>query len=90
MPTFKTFVPLAGNSTRFGPDTTQVRDYTYDDGIEAKLESTINFGKVASCFICVLRTFFTYLFWPARKQQYKHLKPRITVTGRSQKFQLRL
>jgi hypothetical protein len=37
-------VPLAGNSTRLGPDTSQVRDYTYGGGLETKLESGINFG----------------------------------------------
>ena len=37
-------VPLAGNSTRLGPDTSQVRDYTYGGGLETKLETGINFG----------------------------------------------
>jgi len=37
-------VPLAGNSTRLGPDTSQIRDYTYDGGMETKLESGINLG----------------------------------------------
>ena len=37
-------VPLAGNSTLLGPDTSQVRDYTYGGGVETKLESGINFG----------------------------------------------
>jgi hypothetical protein len=37
--------PLAGNSTRFGPDTSQVRDYTYNDGLEAKYETALDFGE---------------------------------------------
>jgi len=37
-------IPLAGNSTLLGPDTSQVRDYTYGGGVETKLESGINFG----------------------------------------------
>ena len=35
-------VPLAGNSTRLGPDTSQFRDYTYDGGMETKLETGLN------------------------------------------------
>ena len=38
-------VPLAGNSTRFGPDTTQLRDYNYGGGAESKLECTLNIGS---------------------------------------------
>jgi hypothetical protein len=38
-------VPLAGNSTQFGPDTLQLRDYNYGGGAESKLESTLNFGS---------------------------------------------
>jgi hypothetical protein len=37
-------VPLAGNSTKLGPDTSQVRDYNYGGGIEGKLETGINLG----------------------------------------------
>jgi len=37
-------IPLAGNSTRFGPDTSQFRDYNYGGGLEAKVESTITLG----------------------------------------------
>jgi hypothetical protein len=36
------FVPLAGNSTRLGPDTSQIRDYNYADGMETKLETGLN------------------------------------------------
>lgn len=38
------FVPLAGNSTKLGPDTSGVRDYNYGGGIEGKLESGLNLG----------------------------------------------
>jgi hypothetical protein len=37
-------VPLAGNSTRLGPDTSQFRDYNYGGGAEGKFESTLNLG----------------------------------------------
>ena len=38
-------VPLAGNSTRFGPDTSEFRDYPFGGGIEGKIEETLNIGK---------------------------------------------
>ena len=50
-------VPLAGNSTRYGPDTSQVRDYNYGGGLGGKLENTIEFGKWASA------TFVGYYYW---------------------------
>jgi Domain of unknown function (DUF3943) len=72
-------VPLAGNSTRFGPDTSQVRDYTYNDGIEAKFESTINFGKYASAsFVYYYFLMHTY-FGSAGNNNISILKPRITL-----------
>ena len=40
-------IPFAGNSTQFGPDTTQFRDYNFGYGYEGKFESTLNLGKYA-------------------------------------------
>jgi hypothetical protein len=50
-------VPLAGNSTRLGPDTSQFRDYNYGGGAEGKLETTLNLGGWASV------TFRGYYYW---------------------------
>ena len=50
-------VPLAGNSTRLGPDTSQFRDYNYGGGAEGKLETTLNLGGWASA------TFRGYYYW---------------------------
>ena len=50
-------VPLAGNSTRYGPDTSQVRDYNYGGGMEGKLESALELGRWASA------TFIGYYYW---------------------------
>jgi len=50
-------VPLAGNSTRLGPDTSQFRDYNYGGGAEGKLETTLNLGGWVSV------TFRGYLYW---------------------------
>jgi hypothetical protein len=50
-------VPLAGNSTQFGPDTTQIRDYNYGGGAESKLECYLNIGSYLGL------TFTGYYFW---------------------------
>ena len=50
-------VPLAGNSTQYGPDTSQFRDYNYGGGLGGKLESTLELGRWASA------TFIGYYYW---------------------------
>jgi hypothetical protein len=50
-------VPLAGNSTQVGPDTSQFRDYNYGGGAEGKLETTLNLGGWANV------TFRGYYYW---------------------------
>lgn len=50
-------VPFGGLSGRFGPDTTQVRDYDYAGGAEIKLESTFNIGGWVGL------TFLGYYWW---------------------------
>jgi hypothetical protein len=74
------FVPLAGNSTRFGPDTSsQVRDYTYNDGLEANLDARLNLGKYVSAsaayYYYILHTFVG----PAGTNYIAILEPRLTV-----------
>jgi hypothetical protein len=72
-------VPLAGNSTRFGPDTSQVRDYTYNDGIKAHVDARLNLGKYASLsaeyYFYLLHTYVG----PAGNNHVNILKPRITI-----------
>jgi hypothetical protein len=50
-------VPLAGNSTMYGPDTSQFRDYNYGGGLGGKAETTLELGQWASA------TFVGYYFW---------------------------
>jgi Domain of unknown function (DUF3943) len=50
-------VPLAGNSTRFGPDTSVFRDYNFGGGLEAKVEETFNVNKFVSA------GFSGYYYW---------------------------
>jgi hypothetical protein len=50
-------VPLAGNSTRLGPDTSQYRDYNFGGGAEGKLETTLNLAGWVSV------TFRGYYYW---------------------------
>jgi hypothetical protein len=41
-------VPLAGNNTQFGPDTSEFRHYNFGGGLEGKIEETLNIGKWGS------------------------------------------
>ncbi len=72
-------VPFAGNSTHFGPDTSQVRDYNYGGGLESKFETTFNLGKYATASLVY------YFYWirtyiGVNGNNFVHiLKPRITV-----------
>ena len=38
-------VPIAGNSTRFGPDTSEFRNYPFGGGWEAKIDERLNLAK---------------------------------------------
>lgn len=38
-------VPLAGNNTQFGPDTSDYRQYNFGGGLEGKMEERLNFGR---------------------------------------------
>jgi hypothetical protein len=73
------FVPLAGNSTRFGPDTSQVRDYTYNTGLEGKLTGTINWGKYVSTSVEYYYYFLHAFHGPPSNNHISILKPRISV-----------
>jgi hypothetical protein len=72
-------VPLAGSSTRYGPDTSKVRDYNYGGGLEGKFETTFNLSKYATASVVY------YFYWirtyiGANGNNFIHiLKPRITV-----------
>lgn len=72
-------IPLAGNSTRYGPDTSQVRDYTYNDGLEGKFETTLKLGKIVdaglSFYYYMLHTFVG----PPGNNYVGVLRPRINV-----------
>lgn len=72
-------VPLAGNSTRYGPDTTQVRDYTYNNGLEAKFETTLNIGKVVSTSVSYYYYILHTFQGPAGNNYVGILRPRINV-----------
>lgn len=72
-------VPLAGNSTRFGPDTTQVRDYTFNDGFESKIESTLTLGKYASASFAYYYYYLHTLVGERGNNHINILKPRINI-----------
>jgi hypothetical protein len=72
-------VPFAGNSTIYGPDTSQFRDYNYGGGLEGKFESVININKYATV------SMIYYFYWirtyiGIKGDNLVHiLKPRMTV-----------
>jgi len=72
-------VPFAGNSTRFGPNTSQVRDYAFNYGLEAQFTARLNFGKYVSTSV----EYYYYILHTFNGQPGDNyvavLKPRITV-----------
>jgi len=73
-------VPFGGNSTKFVIDTTQVRDYNFVGGLEAKFESTFNISKYATA---TLRYYFYWMrtYIGKNGNNFIHIvKPRITVS----------
>jgi hypothetical protein len=72
-------VPLAGNSTRFGPDTSEFRDYPFGGGFEGRIEETLNLTEWVSL------GFTGYYYWIFHyersdgRSKIGILKPRITV-----------
>ena len=70
---------FAGNSTRLGPDTTQVRDYIFGTGWEWKFETTLNLGKYLSASLVYYYYMVTTRVGAPGTNYIQILKPRITV-----------
>ncbi|HYC40583.1 MAG TPA: DUF3943 domain-containing protein [Chitinophagaceae bacterium] len=72
-------VPLAANTTRFGPDTSEFRDYPFGGGFQARIEEAFNFGNFASLGF----TGYHYRIWHYEgikgRTHISILKPRVTV-----------
>ena len=72
-------VPLAGNGTRIGPDSSEFRDYPFGGGWEARIEERLNIGKWLSL------GFNGYYYWihnyegSEGKSHVGILKPLITL-----------
>ena len=72
-------VPLAGNSTRVGVDSSEIRDYPFGGGWEARIEERLNIGRWLSV------GFNGYYYWIHNyegsngKSQVGILKPLITL-----------
>jgi hypothetical protein len=70
---------MAGNSTRFGPDTSEFRDYPFGGGYEGRIEETLNLTDWVSL------GFTGYYYWIYNyegvngKSRIGILKPRISV-----------
>jgi hypothetical protein len=74
-----TAIPLAGNSTRYGPDTSQVRDYTYNNGLGAKFETTLDLGKRLSASVSYYYYILYTVVGPGGTNYVGILRPRINV-----------
>ncbi len=70
-------VPFGGLSGRFGPDTTQVRDYNYGGGAEMKLESTFNIGGWVGISLIGYYWWFHTFVGTAGNSYIGLIKPRI-------------
>lgn len=72
-------VPLAGNNTGYGPDTSLFRDYHFAGGAEAKIEETFHIGRFADI------GFSGYYYWIhnyeglAGRSIIGILKPRVAI-----------
>ena len=72
-------VPLAGNNTRFGPDTSDYRQYNFGGGLEGKMEETLNIGKWSTLgFTAFYYWIHTYNGLPGNSL-VGILKPTITI-----------
>lgn len=76
-------IPFGALSNRFGPDTTQVKDYNYANGAEVKLEATYNIngwvGLTAIAYYWWLHSFAGIEGNIAGNNYVGLIKPRITV-----------
>lgn len=72
-------VPLAGNSTRFGPDSSEFRTYPFGGGWEGRIEERLNIGK----WISLGLNAYYYWIWNYEGSKGKSrigiLKPLVTV-----------
>jgi hypothetical protein len=50
-------IPLGANNGRRGPNLSQVRDYSYNNGLEGKFESTLVLGKYATASLAYYQYF---------------------------------
>ena len=72
-------IPLAGNNTQLGPDTSQLRDYNFGGGLEAKFETTLNIGKYATASMMYYYYMIRTYVGASGNNFIGILKPRITV-----------
>src|SRR5581483_11304214 len=72
-------VPLAGSSTRYGPDTTQVRDYNYSSGLEGKFEVTLDLNQLVN-FKLSAYYYWTHPYVGQAEDNFEGIiRPRVTL-----------
>lgn len=72
-------VPVAGNSTRFGPDTSQFRDYDYGGGLESKIEASLTLGKYFTASMVYHNYMIRTYVGPPGKNFISIFEPKITL-----------
>jgi len=70
-------VPFAGLSGRFGPDTTQIRDYNYGGGAETKFECTYNYNGWAAMSLIGYYWWFHTFVGTSGNSYIGLIKPRV-------------
>lgn len=70
-------VPFAGLSGRYGPDTTQVRDYNYCGGAEIKFENSFNIAGLVDITLIGYYWWFHTFIGPPGNSYIALIKPRI-------------
>jgi hypothetical protein len=72
-------IPLAGNSTRFAPDSVGLRDYVFANGFQGKIEATLSLGKYATAAL-VYNHFWLHTFEGLKgNNSIGIVRPRLTV-----------
>jgi len=72
-------VPLAGNSSRSAPDTSEFRDYPFGGGFEGRIEETLNLSKWVSLGLTAYYYWIYHYEGIEGKSKIGIIKPRISV-----------
>jgi hypothetical protein len=72
-------IPLAGNSSRFAPDSLGLRNYVFANGLQAKIESTLSLGRYASAALVYYHFWLNTFEGLPGSNSIGIVRPRVTV-----------